>query len=103
SGRRRGGAARPPPRSLAGLAHLRLAVGADLPARIERLAADGAGLLQPPEAARAAEERLLDLEAAVLAVLMLDVGEPRLRGRHLELPLAHVVEVLGRSHDQVDD
>ena len=103
SGRRRGGAARPPSRRLAGLAHLGLAVRADLPARVERLAADGARLLQPPQAARAAEERLLDLEAAVLAVLMLDVGEPRLRGRDLELPLAHVVEVLRRAHDQVDD
>ncbi len=85
------------------LAHLGLAVGADLPARVERLAADGAGLLEPAQAARAAQERLLHLEAAVLAAEVLDAGQPRLGRGDLELALAHVVEVLGRAHDQVDD
>src|SRR5687767_9180239 len=47
------------------LADLGLAVGADLPARVERLAAGGAWLLQPAQAARAAEEALLDVEVAV--------------------------------------
>ena len=61
---------RPPP--CLRLADLGLAVGADLPARVERLPADGARLLQPAQAARAAEKALLDLEPAVLAVLVLE-------------------------------
>src|SRR5262245_23610256 len=97
------GPPRTPPGALHLLANLGLAVGADLPARIERLAADGAGLLQPPQAARAAEEALLDLEAAVLALLVLEIREPRLRRGDLDLALAHVDEVLRRAHDQVDD
>src|SRR5215207_8117135 len=89
-------ATRTGPAALRRLAHLGLAVGADLPARIERLAADGARLLEPAQAAGAAQERLLGLEPAVLAVLVLELGEPGLCGRHLELPLAHVLEVLRR-------
>src|SRR3954451_19119847 len=85
------------------LADLRLAVRADLPARIERAAAGAAGLLQAAQAARAAQERLLDLEVAVRAGHLLDLLQPRRRRRDLELAFAHVVEVLGRAHDHVDD
>src|SRR5688572_13409876 len=62
------------------LAHLGLAVGADLPAWVERLAAHRARLLEPPQAARAAQERLLDLEPAVLAVNVLEGRQPCLGG-----------------------
>ena len=82
---------------------LGLAVGADLPARVERLAALGARLLEPAQAARAAQEALLDLEVAVRAGLLVEAFQPGLGGRDLELALAHVVEVLGRAHDHVDD
>src|SRR5829696_10406892 len=51
-------AARTRAAALRRLAHLGLAVGADLPARVERLAADGARLLEPAQAAGAAQERL---------------------------------------------
>src|SRR3954468_10236251 len=50
--------------------HLRLAVRADLPQRVERLATRLAGLLQPSQAARAAQEGLLHLEPAVRAALL---------------------------------
>src|SRR5215211_4932085 len=82
---RRGGARRgggPPGAARArlgrSLADLGLAVGADLPARVERPAAGRARLLEPPQAARAAQEVLLDLEAAVLAVHVLEVRQARL-------------------------
>src|SRR5215211_3439879 len=103
---RPGGRCRPPrtpPCSLHLLADLGLAVRADLPARVERLAADGAGLLQAPQAARAAEERLLDLEAAVLALLVLEIREPGLRRGDLDLALTYVHQVLGRANDEVHD
>ena len=85
------------------LRHLGLAVRADLPARVERAAARGARLLELAHAARAAQERLLDLEAAVLAREALHLREAGLGGGDLELALVHVVEVLGRADDRVDD
>src|SRR5215210_3120631 len=88
--RRAGGAAA----ARGGLADLRLAVRADLPAGIQRLAARGARLLQPAQAARAAEEALLDVEVAVWAGEVIHVRDPCLRGRDLELPLAPVLDVL---------
>src|ERR687890_518517 len=66
-GGRGGRAPRPRAAALGRLADLGLAVGADLPARVERLPAHSAGLLEPPQAARAAEEGPLDVEAAVRA------------------------------------
>ena len=72
---RRGASGARPPRLGRSLAHLGLAVGADLPARVERLAADAARLLQAAQAARAAQERLLHVEAAVRA-LELVAGSP---------------------------
>ena len=85
------------------LADLGLAVGADLPARVERAGAHRAGLAQAAQAARAAQEVLLHLEAAVLAVHVLERRQPGLGCCDLQLALAHVLEVLGRTHDQVDD
>ena len=35
--------------------------------------------------------------------MLLELAQPRLGGGDLELALAHVLEVLGRAHDQVDD
>src|SRR4051812_49585955 len=85
------------------LADLGLAVRADLPARVERPAAGAARLLQPPQAARAAQEALLDLEVAVRAVHALGLVEPRLSSRDLELALVYVLDVLRGSDDRVDD
>src|SRR5215207_4531377 len=51
------------------LADLGLAIGTDLPSRVERLGTDAAGLLEASQAARTAQEVALHLEAAVLAVL----------------------------------
>src|SRR5688572_24743663 len=62
------------------LADLGLAVRADLPARVERLAARRAGLLEPPETARAAQEALLDVEVAIGAGQVVHVGQPGLGG-----------------------
>src|SRR4051812_49774112 len=97
----RGG--RPTGTARGGLADLGLAVRADLPARVERAAAGAARLLQAPQAARAAQEALLDVEVAVRAVHALRLVQARLGGRDLELALVHVLEVLGRAHDRVDD
>ena len=36
-------------------------------------------------------------------MLVFELGDPSLCGRHLELALAHVGEVLRRAHDQIDD
>src|SRR3954467_10849020 len=62
-GRLLGHAAAPAARGLPG--DLRLAVGADLPLGIQRLAADLAGVLELAQAVRAAQEGLLDLVLAV--------------------------------------
>src|ERR671917_180977 len=71
-----------------------LAVGADLPARIQRAGADGAGFLEAAQAARAAQEVVLHVVPAVGALGVLQAREPRLGRRDLELALAHVLEVL---------
>src|SRR5687767_7664063 len=85
------------------LADLGLAVRADLPTRVERLAARAARLLQPAQAAWAAEEALLDVEVAIGAREVVHVGEPRLRSGDLELALAPILEELRRPDDHVDD
>src|SRR5215216_6986892 len=70
--------------------HLRLAVRAQLPGRVDRLAARVAALLQLAHAARAAQVVGLDLVVAVRAQLVVELRQPRLGGRHLELAQAHV-------------
>jgi hypothetical protein len=39
----------------------------------------------------------------VRAQLVVELREPRLRGGHLQLAQAHIVDELGRADDQVDD
>src|SRR3954453_20248357 len=80
----------------------RLAVRADLPERLERRLAVHARLLQLRRADRADEEVALDLRATHGA-LELTPTEPRLHLLDLELALAHVVEVLRRAQQDVDD
>ena len=83
--------------------HVRLAVGADRPRLVERPRAVRAALLELAQAARAAHEVPLDAVVAVRALPAVDLRQPRLGGLHLQLPLAHVLEVLRRAQDQVDD
>src|SRR4051812_28203410 len=80
----------------------RLAVRADLPERLERRLARGAGLLQLRGANGTDEVVALDLRAAHGA-LQLAAAEARLHLLDLELPLAHVVEVLRRAQQDVDE
>src|SRR4051794_26338848 len=82
---------------------LRLAVGAELPAWVQRLAACQARVAQLARAARAAQELLLDLVVALRAEHVVQVVQSRLGGLHLELALADVVEVLRRPDDDVED
>src|SRR3954470_13417959 len=88
---------------LQSLGDLRLAVRAHRPVRLERLAARDTGVLELALAVRAAQEVLLDLVVAVRAEQVAHRVQPRLGGLHLELALAHVVEVLRRADDHVDD
>src|SRR5579862_5175418 len=81
----------------------RLAVRADRPVRLQRPPAVLAGLAQTAVAGRADQVVLLDLAPALLAGQVGDLRDPRLGGRHLDLALADVLEVLGRPQDQVDD
>src|SRR5436190_21190283 len=74
----------------------RLAVRADAPARVERAPAALARILQLAHAVRADEERALDVALAVRAGERLELRQPRLGRRDLELALARVLEVLGR-------
>src|SRR5437868_13273755 len=68
-----------------GRAHdVRLAVGADRPARVERTSAAVAGVLQLAQAVRALEERALDVALAVRAGERLELRKPRLGRRELE-------------------
>src|SRR5215212_332806 len=83
--------------------YLGLAERAYLPAGIERLAAAPTGLPQAPQAARTAQEVLLDVKVAVGAYLTLELSEACLGGLDLDLSLVDVLEVLGRAHDHVDD
>src|SRR4051812_19319572 len=81
----------------------RLAVRAHAPAWIERATAALARILQLAHAMRADEERPLDVALAVRARERLELGQPRLGRRDLELALADVLEVFGRPYDQVDE
>src|SRR5512133_537306 len=82
---------------------LGLAVRADAPRRVQRLGAVHARVLELAHATRAAQELALDLGVAMRAQEVVQRVQPRLRRLHLELALAHVLEVLGRAHDHVDD
>src|SRR3954468_15505022 len=75
---------------------LRLAVRADRPLRVERLAAVRARVLEFAHAVRTAQELLLDVRLAMRAAEVSPPLQARLRGLHLELALTHVVEVLRR-------
>src|SRR5918998_302193 len=74
-----------------GWADLGLAVGTHAPSLLQRLAAGGAGLLEPAHAARALQEVALDLGVAVGAELEARGVQPGLGGLHLELALADVL------------
>src|SRR5215470_9376831 len=65
--------------------HLRLAERAQLPRRVDRLAARVAALLELAHAARTAQVVGLDLVVAVRAELVVELCEARLGGRHLQL------------------
>ena len=67
------------------------------------LAQFDARVLELAHAARAAQEVTLDLGVAVRAQEVVQRVQPRLGRLHLELALAHVLEVLGRADDHVDD
>src|SRR5262245_6474283 len=82
---------------------LSLAVGADPPGGIQRLAAVHAWVLELAHAVRTAQEVLLHLVVAVRAQDVVERVQARLGGLHLEVTLADVLEVLGWSHDHVDD
>src|SRR2546430_15304322 len=79
----------------------RLAVRADLPEGLERRLAVGAGLLQLRRADRTDEELRRDLRPADRAV-QVTAREPLLHRLDLELALAHVLEVLRRPEEHVD-
>src|SRR5581483_8979984 len=81
--------------------HRRLAVRADLPQRLERRLAGHACLLQPRRADGADEERRLDGGAADRA-LALSGRQPLLDRADLEIPFPHLVEILGRAEEHVD-
>src|SRR5262249_35653829 len=89
--------------ALSHLAHRHLAVGADRPARGERLRARRARILQPRAALRAAQVAALDRVLAVRARLLGQLAHAKLRRPHLELAFLGVVEVLGRPQDRVDE
>src|SRR5438094_3234633 len=80
----------------------RLAVRADLPERLERRLAIAARLAQASRAHGAHEKGGIDLCAADRAV-QLTPREALLHRLDLELALAHVLEVLGRTEEHVDD
>ena len=95
----------PPARAACGRArrHLGLAVRADRPRLVERARAAHAALLELAQAARAAHEVALDAIVAVRAQRVVELVQARLGGLHLQLALAHVLQVLGRAQDHVDD
>src|SRR3954452_7054965 len=82
---------------------LRLAVRAQRPLRVERLAAGHARVLELAMAVRAAQEVPLDLVVAMRAQQVAELMQPRLGRLHLEFALAHVFEVLRRTNDHVHD
>src|SRR3954447_3937197 len=89
-------------RPLAAAAEARLAVRAEAPAGVDRLAAGRARVLEAALAVRAAEEVLLDRVLAVRAALVAQLAHPQLGGFDLQLALVRVLQVLRRPHDRVD-
>ena len=80
----------------------RLAVRADLPRGLERPVAHPARLAEFRRADRAHEEVGVDRATADRA-LLLTLIEPPLHRLDLELALAHILEVLGRAEEHVDE
>ena len=101
--RARGAAGSARARLRSGASLRRLAVGADRPARVDRLLARLARVLHPGPAVRTAQVGALDRVAAVGAGLLLELPDAELRGADLELALSSVLEELGRAQDRVDD
>ena len=83
--------------------HVGLAVGADRPRLVQRARAADAALLELAQTAGAADEVALDAVVAVRAQRLVELAQAGLGGLRLELALAHVLEVLGRAQDHVDD
>src|SRR5215218_1800496 len=79
-----------------------LAVGAEAPARVDRLAAGRARVLEAALAVGAAEEVLLDRVLAVGTGLLAQLPHLQLRRFDLQLALVRVLEELRRPHDRVD-
>src|SRR3954451_9597512 len=89
-------------RPLLAAAEVGLAVGAEAPARIDRLAAGRARILEAAMAVRAAQVFLLDRVLAVGAALLAQLPHPQLGGFDLQLALVRVLQVLRWPHDRVD-
>src|SRR5690349_20107990 len=79
-----------------------LAVRAQRPARVDRLATARAGVLEALLALRAAQVVLLHWVFAFGAGGLGQLAHTQLRGTDLELPFMGVLEELGRPHDRVD-
>src|SRR5919106_2744357 len=79
----------------------RLAVRADLPERLERSLATPARLLELGRANGAGQELRLDHRATHRTAL--GMAERLLHRLHLELPLANVLDVLGRPEEHVQE
>src|SRR4051794_39662641 len=75
---------------------------ANLPERLERRLAVRARLLQLRRADRTDEIRHVDLRAAY-GTMQVALREAVFHRLDLELPLAHVFEVLGRAEEHVDE
>jgi len=80
---------------------LLLAVRAHLPGGLDRPAAVATDLAQAAHAVGADQELVFDLGLAEWAASVL--SQTLLQRAHLELALVHVLEVLGRTHDGVDE
>jgi hypothetical protein len=74
-----------------------LAVRAEAPARVDRLAAGRAGILETALAVRAAQVVLLHRVLAVGAGLLAQLTDAQLSGPDLEFALVGVLEELGRA------
>src|ERR1019366_8958723 len=83
--------------------NLGLAVWADRPRLVQRARAARTALLQLAQAAWATDEVPLDPVVAMGAEPAVQLMQARLGGLHLELALVHVLQVLGRTQDHVDD
>src|SRR5664280_1811723 len=80
----------------------RLAVGTDLPERLERRLAARAGLLEARGADGTDEIVGVDIDLAHGAASHA-LAETRLHLLYLELALVHLVQILGRTEKHVDD